>query len=107
MGAEPVLHATLDRGDGGEVYHAVDARHRIPHRGQVGDVAEDQRGTGSEVLALAGREVVEDAHRIAAGAECCGEMRADEAAAAGDEKGRQDRIPSLRGGAVYRSFYPA
>ena len=49
MGAVGVLHSTLDRGDGGEVVDGVHPDHRLAHRIGLGDIADDQRGTGGQV----------------------------------------------------------
>ena len=70
--------------------HDLDAGAGARRRGRVPDVALDEldvlREVG-QVLALAGEEVVEDAHLVAAREQRARDRGADEAGAAGDEIG--------------------
>ena len=69
----------------------IDAVERPPHRLRVAHVADLQLDVGREVLRPPGAavhlrgEVVERAHAVPAREQLVGEMRADEARAAGDE----------------------
>ena len=71
-------------------------------RGAVADVELDQLGAGRqrpvEVLAAAGREVVDDRHLVAAREQRVDQIRADEAGAAGDQSLHR-ASPILRGSA--------
>src|SRR4051812_26042573 len=70
-----------------EMQHEVDSLDR-PARGLgVADVADDQLGVAVDVLAPAGREVVEHAHLRAAPDQGVDEVGPDEAGAAGHQHG--------------------
>ena len=85
MRPQPVGDAALHRGDGGEMKAAADASQRVAHRGRIGHVAFDQCDARRQVLAPAGGQVVQHAHRIAACQQRLAQMRADEARAAGHQ----------------------
>ena len=53
----------------------------------IGDVADQQFHARCQVLALAGGQVVQHAHAVAARLQRVGQVRADETGAAGDEDG--------------------
>src|SRR5208282_3412641 len=90
VGPDPVVDAALDRGDGGQMEHAVDLFHRLAHGDAVGDVADHQRGFLGRVLPAAGGEIVENADFVLFGDQGVGEMRSDEAATAGDQISRHE-----------------
>ena len=87
----------FDIGVGGQVvdhFNAtpapVIAMERRVQRGRVQQVAFDETEAGmgqqgSDVLAFAATEVIDDGDRTAAAEQCCGEVRADAARSAGDE----------------------
>ena len=89
----PFLGRLLDRGDGGHVEAAVHARHGGPHGRGVGDAAEDDLGPVRGVLALAGRQVVQDAHRMARRNQRVRQVRADETAPARHQLTRHTVLP--------------
>src|SRR5665213_3062486 len=57
----------------------------------IGDVADHQFGGFRGVFPMAGRKIVEDADVVAFGKERIGEVRSDEAAAAGDQISRHEK----------------
>ena len=87
-------HGILERarhgGDRSQVHHTPCAGGSLGHPLRVAYVADqkiDLAGAVCEVLALAGREVVQHAHAVAGGEQRVHEMRADETGATGDEHG--------------------
>lgn len=77
-------------GDGGEVEAAGHTSHRTAHQRGIGDVALEEFGAGRQVLALAGGEIIQHAHAIAARDQRVREVGADEAGPAGDEVKRHE-----------------
>jgi hypothetical protein len=95
--AGDLVHALADPHRRGEVVDRVDAVERPVHRAAVAHVAHHQLDLGIEVLGAAPvggrvavhllRERVERPHAMAVSQEQVGEVRADEARAAGDQDG--------------------
>jgi hypothetical protein len=92
-----LVHALADAHRRGEVVDRVDPVERPVHRAAVAHVAHHQLDLGIEVLGAAPvggrvavhllRERVERPHAMAVSQEQVGEVRADEARAAGDQDG--------------------
>ncbi len=79
------IEAAADGDLGGEVEHAVDAGQGVGHGGGVADVAVHEARAVGHDLAPPDREVVEDRHLPAGGEQGAGQVRPDEAGAAGHE----------------------
>ena len=88
--------AALDRRDGGKVKAAVDPVHRLGDERRVGNVADGELRGSRQVLALARRQIVEDADAVAACQKAVGEMRADKPAPARYQVGRHGSYLCLR-----------
>ena len=70
MRAQRVFDTLLHRRQGPQVEDEADVRHRAEHGVRVAEVALDHFRSGTErreIEALAGAEVIEDAHRSARG----------------------------------------
>ncbi|MNF70025.1 hypothetical protein D3C84_519240 [compost metagenome] len=82
-----IVHRRLHRRHGRQVHHGAATGHSPSHQRGIGDVADDQFDLGivqRQVAALAGRQIIKDAHRMALGEQRVGQVRANEPGAAGD-----------------------
>ena len=81
-----ILHRPRDRPEGAQVEHDLDAAYGVVHAFVAAELSlDDLHVEPFEIVAIAGREVVEHAHVVAAIEQRADEVRADETAAAGDE----------------------
>lgn len=82
-----IIHRRLHRGHGGQMRDRAAALHRLRHQCRIGDIADNQldpRIIQRQIAAFAGRQIVEDPHRMALGEQGIRQVRADETGAAGD-----------------------
>ncbi|MNM78171.1 hypothetical protein D3C81_900620 [compost metagenome] len=85
VGRYRVIHRSLHRRHSGQMRHRLAAPHRFTQASGVGDIAFEQLHRRRQILALAGGQVVQHPHLEALCQQGIGQMRADEAGAAGDE----------------------
>jgi hypothetical protein len=82
-----IIHRSLHRRHGRQMRDRTATGHCASDQGCIGDVADyqlDARIIQRQVAALAGGQVVENPYRMALGEQGVGQVRADEARAAGD-----------------------
>ncbi|MOA12770.1 hypothetical protein D3C78_1327900 [compost metagenome] len=87
VSAYGVVHRGLHRGHRRQVRHGAATGHGPGHQGGIGDVAFDQfdrRVVQRQVAALAGGQIIEDAHRMSLGEQGVGQVRTNETRAAGN-----------------------
>jgi hypothetical protein len=65
VSSQPVLDAALHGRDRGEMKAPVHTRHRFSDAFSVGNVAQDQVYRAGNIVAPAGRKIVEHAHSMA------------------------------------------
>ena len=82
-----IIHRRLHRCHGSQVRDCAATFHRPGDQRRIGDVADDQLDLGivqRQIAALAGRQIIEDPHRMALGKQRVSQVRADETGTAGD-----------------------
>jgi hypothetical protein len=85
VGAAPVPHAALHRGDGGEVAAGIHTLQRPRDGVRIGDVALDQIHLCGKVRSVAGGKVIQNADPPPVTQQRVAKVRADEAGAARDQ----------------------
>ena len=95
MRAGPIGDAFLHRSDGREVKAPVHTLHGLRRRARIGHVPDDQVHPIAQVVSLAGREIVQHPHSVAAGQERVAKVRADEAGAACHQEQAHARVSGV------------
>ncbi len=105
--AERQPHALADLRQRGEVEHRVPGtvRQHPLHRAGVGQIGDDQRYAGRHRAAMAGAQIVEHHHAVAALAQRRDQMTADIARPAGDQKSSRHSLSLPEVAAVARMVH--